>query len=91
MIPSSEFASGKVSTARGATFNAEIGKSPGSEVHNPFLVKALLRASLAQVQKDYGVPSPIPLSRLAPYDALILGVQKSGGAPATPTSSGSNR
>ena len=61
-----------MSTARGATFNSNLAKMPGSEVHNPFLVKALLRASLAQVQKDYGVPSPIPVSRLAPYDQLIL-------------------
>jgi predicted CXXCH cytochrome family protein len=71
-IAATELASGKVSTARGATFNSNLAKMPGSEVHNPFLVKALLRASLAQVQKDYGVPSPIPVSRLAPYDQLIL-------------------
>lgn len=73
-IPATEFGAGKVTTARGATFNSNLAKMPGSEVHNPFLVKALLRASLAQVQKDYGVPSPIPLSRLAPYDQLILKV-----------------
>jgi predicted CXXCH cytochrome family protein len=71
-IASTEFGAGKVTTARGATFNSNLAKMPGSEVHNPFLVKALLRASLAQVQKDYGVPSPIPLTRLAPYDSLIL-------------------
>jgi predicted CXXCH cytochrome family protein len=71
-IKATEFAAGKVTTARGATFNSNLAKMPGSEVHNPFLVKALLRASLAQVQKDYGVPSPVPVSRLAPYDQLIL-------------------
>lgn len=71
-IPATEFVAGKVTTARGATFNSNLAKMHGSEVHNPFLVKALLRASLAQVQKDYGVPSPIPVSRLAPYDVMIL-------------------
>lgn len=71
-IPASDFVAGKVSSARGATFNSNLAKMPGSEVHNPFLVKALLRASLAQIQKEYGVPSPIPVSELAPYDQLIL-------------------
>ena len=71
-IPATELAAGKVTTVRGALFNSALAKMPGSEAHNPFLVKALLRASLAQVQKDYGVPSPIPLPMLAPYDVLIL-------------------
>ncbi len=90
-IPASEFASGKVSTARGATFNAALAKSHGAEVHNPFLVKALLRASLAQVQKEYGVPSPVPTSRLAPYDALILGAAPSRNAQPSTAVQGSDR
>ncbi len=73
-IAATEFAAGKVTTARGASFNSNLAKMPGTEVHNPFLIKALLRASLAQVQKDYGVPSPIPVARLAPYDSLVLKV-----------------
>jgi predicted CXXCH cytochrome family protein len=70
-IPASEFGSGKVSTARGAAFNHSLALHPGSEVHNPFLAKALLRASIAQVAKDYGITPPPGLS-LAPYDTLIL-------------------
>jgi predicted CXXCH cytochrome family protein len=70
-VPASEFAAGKVTTARGSRFNANLAVAAGSEVHNPFLVKALLRASIAQVSKDYGIPSPVGLV-LAPYDTLIL-------------------
>ncbi len=70
-IPAADKASGKVSTWRGATFNYNLALSPGSEVHNPFLAKALLRASIAQMAKDYGLTAP-PGLNLAPYDKLIL-------------------
>ena len=71
-VPSSEFAVGKVTSARGARFNVNLALSPGSEVHNPFLAKALLRASIAQVAKDYNLTPPPGLD-IAPYDKQILG------------------
>ncbi|MDP1859000.1 MAG: cytochrome c3 family protein [Gemmatimonadaceae bacterium] len=70
-IPATELAVGKVTTARGARFNYNLALFPGSDVHNPFLAKALLRASIAQVAKDYGLTPP-PGLKLAPYDKLIL-------------------
>ena len=71
-VPASAKVSGQVSTWRGATFNRNLALHPGSEVHNPFLAKALLRASIAQMAKDYGITPPIALSLLAPYDKQIL-------------------
>jgi len=63
-------AAGKVTTARGATYNSNLAKSHGAEVHNPFLVKALLRASIVAVSDEYGLPLP-PGLNLAPYDKII--------------------
>jgi predicted CXXCH cytochrome family protein len=71
-VPASDKLSGKVSTWRGATFNSNLAKEVGSESHNAALVKALLRASIAQMAKDYGITPPIALPLLAPYDKLIL-------------------
>jgi len=50
-------------TCLGSQFNVSLALSPGNFVHNPFLLERLLLASLAQIQKEYGVtPSPpIPL------------------------------
>ncbi|HSA54278.1 MAG TPA: multiheme c-type cytochrome [Gemmatimonadaceae bacterium] len=73
-VPASEklpAASGKVTVARGATFNSNLAKSHGAEVHNPFLVKALLRASITAVSQQYNIPAPPGLS-LAPYDQMNL-------------------
>lgn len=67
-------AAGKVTTARGAAFNSALAKSHGAEVHNPFLVKALLRASIAAVVKEYNLTPP-PGFNLAPYDKLLLGTE----------------
>ena len=71
-VPAADKVAGKVSTWRGATFNRNLALHPGSEVHNPFLAKALLRASIAQMAKDYGITPPIAVN-LAPYDRSILG------------------
>jgi len=71
-VPASDKAGGKVSTWRGATFNRNLALHDGGEAHNPFLAKALLRASIAQMAKDYGITPPIALPLLAPYDKLIL-------------------
>jgi predicted CXXCH cytochrome family protein len=63
-------AAGKVTVARGATFNSNLAKTVGAEAHNPFLVKALLRASIAAVAKEYNIQAP-PGLNLAPYDRLL--------------------
>lgn len=63
-----------INTWRGSRFNYNLALHPGSEVHNPALAKALLRASIAQMTKDYGIASPIPLSLLAPFDKLVAGL-----------------
>lgn len=78
----------KVTTARGARYNFNLAcveisspsnneldcpmADPSAAAHNPFLMKALLKASMAQVAKDYNITPPVPLSVLAPYDASIL-------------------
>lgn len=58
----------RFTTAQGALFNAELAERTGSAIHNPFLVEALLTASIQQMTKDYGVPSPdrVPLQNLLP-------------------------
>ncbi len=60
LAPASEFSTtdGKVTTAEGTKFNAQLGdeaNKPGSVVHNPFLVETLLTASIKQMQTDYGL------------------------------------
>jgi predicted CXXCH cytochrome family protein len=42
-------------TAKGARFNSQLARFPGSVVHNPFLLEALLIASIQQVRRDYNV------------------------------------
>lgn len=65
-VPATEFntADGKVSTAEGAKFNAELALQGGSAIHNPFLVEALLTATIKQMQTQYGLVS----SPLLPLD-----------------------
>ncbi len=49
---------GTYSTAEGAAFNYDLNTGiyfPGSAVHNPFLMEALLTASIKAVEKEYGV------------------------------------
>jgi len=70
-VPAADKTARAATTYRGSNFNRNLALSPGSEVHNPFLAKALLRASIAQMAKDYGITPPIALPLLAPYDKLI--------------------
>lgn len=63
-------AAGKVTTARGAAYNVALAESHGAAAHNPFLVRALLRASIVQVSIAYNIPRP-PGLNLAPYDRII--------------------
>jgi hypothetical protein len=51
---------GKYTTAEGAAFNWELALFKGSVVHNPFLVEALLTASINQARKDYNLPNVTP-------------------------------
>jgi len=64
-VPSNQFGAGKVTVGRGAKFNSEMAKMPGSEVHNPFMIKALLRYSGVALNQTYGIPLPPGLAPTA--------------------------
>ncbi len=58
-VPPSEFGQpGRYTTADGSKFNMQLALKAGSEVHNPFLVEALLIASIRQLRLDYGLVPP---------------------------------
>jgi predicted CXXCH cytochrome family protein len=61
-VPAAEFSEtdNRYTTAEGSRFNAQLALFPGSVVHNPFLVEALLTASIQQVQREYGIAPPSP-------------------------------
>jgi predicted CXXCH cytochrome family protein len=70
-IPSSEFntTDNRISTGEGARFNMQLALERGSAIHNPFLVEALLIASIRQIEIDYGIKASSGLSlepQLAP-------------------------
>lgn len=71
-VPSNQFGAGKVTAGRGAKFNSEMAKMHGSEVHNPFLVKTLLRYSGVALNQTYGIPIP---PGLAPTPADVQRVR----------------
>jgi len=56
LVPASEFSpsDGRYSVAEGSLFNSQLAERRGSEVHNPFLIDALLRASIAEMKRTYG-------------------------------------
>jgi len=56
-VPSTElnYSSTTLTTAKGATWNLGLAQKAGSFIHNPFLIEALLTASIKQVTKDYGI------------------------------------
>jgi hypothetical protein len=56
-IAASEFSTtdNRYTTAEGARFNMQLGQKKGSVAHNPFLVEALLIASIKQIEIDYGI------------------------------------
>lgn len=61
-VPDGELdpADGRFSIAEGAKFNLDLARNfPGSPTHNPFLIEALLTASIAAVEEEYG-GSPAP-------------------------------
>ena len=49
---------GVYTTAEGSAFNYQMGLTTGAAAHNPFLVEALLTASIRQMQTDYPVTVP---------------------------------
>jgi predicted CXXCH cytochrome family protein len=59
-IPASEFSTSdnRYSTGEGARFNRDLAVYPGSAVHNPFLIEALITSSIKQITIDYGITSP---------------------------------
>lgn len=61
LVPSTEFVNTDsiITTGEGAKFNAKLGALEGSPIHNPFLMEALLTASIKQLQKDYGIAPPL--------------------------------
>jgi hypothetical protein len=67
-IPDGEFIPGDelITTGEGSEFNLQLAEQQGSPFHNPFLIEALLLASIQQIELDYGLtPSPgLSLERL---------------------------
>ncbi|OYV68678.1 MAG: hypothetical protein B7Z72_08055, partial [Gemmatimonadetes bacterium 21-71-4] len=56
-IPGTEFSDtdGRYTTGEGAKFNLSLSRAPGAYVHNPFLIEALMTASIKQITSDYGI------------------------------------
>ncbi len=71
-IPPGEFdeSDSRFTVAEGARFNKLLALSPGSVVHNPFLIEALLTASIKEVERTYGLPalSDVNLNRILGVD-----------------------
>jgi predicted CXXCH cytochrome family protein len=63
-IPASEFSNSdnRYTTGEGARFNMQLAQKKGSITHNPFLLEALLIASIRQVEIDYGIRPSASLS-----------------------------
>lgn len=64
-VPPSEFSTTdeRYSVAEGARFNSQLADIRGSEVHNPFLLEALLSASIEMVKREYGLTEPSAADR----------------------------
>jgi predicted CXXCH cytochrome family protein len=59
-VPASEFSTtdNRYTTGEGAKFNYDLAQIPGTKFHNPFLIEALLSASIKQIKTDYGITAP---------------------------------
>jgi hypothetical protein len=59
-VPASEFnANDNVYTpGEGALFNVRLAQRPGSAIHNPYLLEALLTSSIAYLRDYYGLAVP---------------------------------
>lgn len=72
-VPANQFSTtdNRITTAEGSKFNMQLARELGSPIHNPFLVEALLIASIQQIGIDYGLTSTASLSpRLLPPPSL---------------------
>jgi predicted CXXCH cytochrome family protein len=58
---------GRFTVSDGAWFNARLGELPGSPVHNPFLLRTLLRATIRAMEEEYGLNSSLPADYLNKY------------------------
>jgi hypothetical protein len=67
-VPDGEIVAGDglITTAEGAKFNLQLAEQQGSPLHNPFLIEALLIASIQQIELDYGLTAApgLPLEKL---------------------------
>ena len=66
-IPATEFdeTDTRYTAGEGAQFNLELSRSPGAAVHNPFLIEALLLATIDEVESRYGLTAPARTERPA--------------------------
>jgi hypothetical protein len=53
---------GKWTVAEGADFNYQLATKTGSVVHNPFLIEALMNASIQAMRDTYALPVPAGLN-----------------------------
>jgi predicted CXXCH cytochrome family protein len=62
-IPAGELSNtdNRYTTAEGARFNMQLARKKGSIPHNPFLLEALLLASIRQIEIDYGIRPAVSL------------------------------
>lgn len=77
-VPAGEFVvnDNKITTGEGAKFNVGLATLPGQPVHNPFLVRTLLTASIQQVELDYGLSlSGNVVSPVTPSDIAAIRVR----------------
>ncbi len=56
------YTSTTLTTAKGATWNLQVAQKPGAWIHNPFLIEALLTASIKQMTLDYGIAPSTSIS-----------------------------
>ncbi len=59
-VPASEFDpdDDRYTVGEGSRFNVDLARSGGAAIHNPFLVEALLTASITEVSSTYGLAPP---------------------------------
>ena len=64
LVPAAAFdpADGRYTTAEGSQFNVQLALFPGSSIHNPVLIEALLRSSIRQVREEYGLAAQTGVS-----------------------------
>jgi predicted CXXCH cytochrome family protein len=63
-VPSGEFSTtdSRYTVGEGSKFNRDLAAQAGAPIHNPFLVEALLLASIDALRTTYGLPSQTDVS-----------------------------